>query len=276
VPPLFRLASWLACLTAVLLAPASAEAGGWTRDAGGVFARGGAGFFFGEQRLLVSETAGAGRFRQIAAELYGEVGLGHALEVDASLRWVDNAQQLPAGDRHNRGMEELEVILKWGALRDAVALAFLVGGRLALYEPVELAQLEAGRPERGPGGADVIVGASLGRSFHPTPAWLNVDLLHRIRVGSASSGLLLRGEAGHQLVGPLTGAATLELQPAFGRDIDRADGDPRPVPTVLGLGAKLLVSVAAGFGALAEVMWFPDVMNDGPGVRLGVSVTYQR
>jgi hypothetical protein len=49
-----------------------------------------------------------------------------------------------------------------------------------------------------------------------------------------------------------------------------------PVPRVLAVGAKAFAEVAAGFGVSVDGGWLPPVFNDGPGWRLGVSLTYER
>ena len=56
---------------------------------GGEYLGTGAGFFFGQQSFTLG-TLPPGRFRGYAGEFYGEVGLSHDLELNTSLRIVDN------------------------------------------------------------------------------------------------------------------------------------------------------------------------------------------
>ena len=259
-----------------LLIVMPAHAGGWARPAGSVYVRAGAAFFRGEDTFLLTDGA-AGQFYSLAAELYTEVGLGHNLELDLSLRWIDNANDLDEGlTLRERGLEDLEARLEWAPVNRSRALAFVLGFRQSLYERRPTPAQSDGRPERGPGGTDLLVGASFGTSLHPTRAWITVDLLLRLRLQNPSSGVQTRVEAGWMFLEHLGAAASLELQPSFGRDDDLVENAPAPVPTVLGVGGKLLAPVASGFGIAAEALLWPDVLNDGPGYRIALSVTFER
>jgi hypothetical protein len=261
-------------LVVAVLAPArQAHAGGWAREQGGVFVRSGFGAFFGEPAFERT----AGDFRGYAFELYGEVGLGADLEIDASFRWVSNERVFDDGRTLvNGGPEELELALKWAAVNETNAFALVLGGRIALYERLDAVDAMMQLPERGPGGGDVIAGFSFGHSFHPAPLWYNLDVVHRIRIGSPSSGVLLRNEFGYKPLEQLGLAALVELGPTFGRDLETPAGAPAPVPTAFALGAKIFGEIALGFGYLLDFFWFPDVLNDGPGLRFGASATYRR
>ena len=125
-------------------------------------------------------------------------------------------------------------------------------------------------------GTDFLIGASFGYSFYPVPAWVTVDVLHRLRLQNPSSGVSTRVEAGWMIIEHFGFAAQVEIQPSFGRDSDLAPDVPAPVPTVFGFGCKLLAPVTAGFGLAGEAMLWPDVLNDGPGYRLALSLTYER
>ena len=272
-------ASLLLVFGGATLAPATAAAGGWARDAGGVYVRTGVAFFDGRAAFLLPDAPGSpeGSFHSIAAELYGEVGLGRGFELDLSARWVDNAHALSEGTTlHSRGLEDAELYLKWSPVSAQNALAFLVGTRIAMYERLPQDETLDGTPQRGPGGADVLAGVSFGHSFHPTRAWVVIDVLHRLRLGGPSSGMVLRSEAGWMFAEPLGGALTVELHPAFGRDVDQDPDAPAPVAKVLALGAKLFLEIHGGFGLTADAQWLPDVLNDGPGYRVAGGVTFQR
>jgi len=263
----------------VALTPADAKAGGWARDLGGVYVRSGVAYFDGRAAFLLPDAAGVptGTFHQVAAELYGEVGLGHGFELDLSARWVDNVHSLSDGtELTSTGLEDAQLLGKWSPLSATNALAFVVGTRFAMYERLPVEHTLDGTPQRGPGGVDLLTGVSFGHSFHPTRAWVNVDLLHRLRLGGPSSGMLLRAEAGWFFLEPLGGALTVDLQPAFGRDLDQADDAPAPVAKILALGAKLFLSLWEGFGLTADAQWLPDLFNDGPGYRLAAGLTFER
>jgi hypothetical protein len=274
-----RVAAALPLLVAIGLIPGTASAGGWARHAGGVYARAGAAYFDGRAAFLLPDAPGApsGTFHSIAAELYGEVGLGRGFELDLSARWVDNAHELSDGvTRRSRGPEDAELLLKWSPVHAHNALAFLIGTRVAMYERLDVGDTLDGTPQRGSGGVDLLTGVSFGHSFHPTRAWVVVDVLHRLRFGGPSSGVLTRAEAGWMFAPPLGGALLFEIQPAFGRDLDQRADAPAPVPKILSFGAKLFLELPEGFGLAADAFWLPDVLNDGPGFRVAAGVTYQR
>lgn len=238
--------------------------------------RAGGAYFEGEDTFLLSGGF-EGQFYSVAAELYTEVGLGYNLELDLSLRWVENANNLDSGPVvREQGLEDLEARLEWAPVNTSRAFAFVLGFRQSLYDRRPLDEQDDGRPERGPGGTDLLFGASFGYSFHPTEAWLTVDVLYRIRVQNPSSGLQTRIEGGWMMLSHLGAALALEIQPAFGRDEDLQREAPAPVPTVFGVGLKVLVPVAAGVGVAGEGMFWPNVLNDGPGYRLALSLTYER
>lgn len=258
-----------------LLIAGSAQAGGWARPVGSVYARAGAALFQGEDTFLLADGA-SGEFYSLAAELYTEVGLGRNLELDLSLRWVENVNTLDDGPTlREQGLEDLEARLEWALLNRQQAVAFVLGLRQALYGRRSATDSLDGRPQRGPGGTDILIGASFGHSFYPTGAWITVDVLARIRAQNPSSGVQTRVEAGWMLHPHFGAAATVELQPAFGRDADQDPDAPAPVPTVFGGGLKLLAPIALGVGLAAEVMGWPNALNDGPGYRIALSLTYE-
>lgn len=266
-------------LLALLLCPAAAHAGAWARDLGGVYLRLGGSIFVGDSGALLPDVAGApaGRFEGRAVDLYAEVGLGVNLELDLSARWVDHRHALDDGTvERASGPGDLEVLLKWAPLNAASAFALTAGARVAPYGMPSLAERAEGRPPLGPGGTDVLTGFAFGRSFWPAPGWLTGELLHRLRLGAASTGLQVRVEGGWRLLAPLALAGELAWQPAFGRDLDQPEDAPAPVPDELKLGAKLLAGPWWGFGATADATWLPDLGNDGPGWRVSAGVTWER
>jgi hypothetical protein len=260
----------------LVAAPAAARAGAWARDLGGIYTRVGAGLFIGQGAFYFAPGAPRGTMYGLAGELYGELGLSRGLEIDLSLRGVDNRHVLDSGEvRRSGGAEDLEGLLKWAPLSGWHALAFLVGLRAALYQRVPMAEIADGTPQIGPGGQDVLFGMAYGRSFRGRPGWFGIDVTARLRISGASAGIRTRAELGGKLLGPLVGALTFEAQPAFGRDQDQPPDGPAPVPLVLGLGGKLLVSIAAGLGLALDFAWYPDPVNDGPGYRVGLGATYE-
>lgn len=262
---------------AVAAAPTGARAGPWARRAGSVYVRLGAARFEGRGAFLLGEGAAGVAFASNAAELYAEAGLGRALELDASFRVVDNRnERLDGAVMSALGPEDLELALKWSPLGGSSRLAFTLGGRAALYDRLPRAATLDGTPQLGPGGFDLLTGAAWGVSFWPARAWITADVTHRLRFGGSSAGVRLRAEGGGYLAGPLAVAGTVEFQAAYGREQQQPEGAPAPVPRVLALGAKAFAEVAAGFGVSVDGGWLPPVFNDGPGWRLGVSLTYER
>jgi len=267
-------------LMGLWLFPASALAGAWARPLGGVYLRGGAGFFFGQQSFSLASLPNA-RFRSYAGEFYGEVGISHGLEIDTSLRYVKNGNvfEQPV-DGHtkvaNSGVEDLELYLKWAPINATNALSLVGGVRLSLYDPLPVAELNAGKPRIGQGGHDVLFGVWFGHSFYPASVWFTGDITGRYRIGSNSGGLRIRGELGGRIVGPLQLAGTVEFQPNFGNTtFDNTRAVPTPVPDVFGLGLKLFANFYRGLGVNADFSWYPTFGNSGPGVRFGISLTYE-
>lgn len=262
---------WLA------LFPTEALAGPWARRAGSFYLRAGFARFEGQGAFLLANNATAGQFVGLAGELYGEAGLGRHFELDLSARYVENRHERADGRvMSNAGPEDLELTLKWSPLPGAMPVAFTLGARAAMYERLAPEALSDGSPQRGPGGFDLLTGASWGVSFWPTRAWLVADVQHRLRFGGASNGVRLRVEGGGFVIRRVGGALVAEFQAAYGREQQQPPGAPAPVPRVLGLGAKLFVDVYAGLGVSSDFMWLPDVFNDGAGWRVGLSLTWER
>lgn len=237
----------------------AASAGPWAREAGGTYAKLGVSRFRGEADF----DASLGVFVGDAVEAYAEVGVGGGIEVDASLRGVVHR----AAEQTSAGLQDLELVAAWSPVSAREALSFSVGARVAAYQRGAL-------PELGPGGADVLVGAGYGRSLGP--GWVAVDAVLRHRLDTPSAGLDWRAELGLHGRSPVGGAATLELQPAFGRSDLAADDAPAPVPRMFAVGGKLFVDLPAGLGVTADAVWLPSLINDGHGYRLGAGVTWER
>jgi hypothetical protein len=259
-PPTWLLAAWIAV-------PQAAIGGPWARPAGEVYGKLGVGRFTGTAAF---DSAGpvalsgeeAPTFVGDAVEGYGEVGLGGGLELDGSARWVVHR----VGGEVTRGLQDLELVTEWAPVSSREAFALTAGLRVSPY-PRGL------RPEIGPGGTDLLLGGGWGRSLGP--AWTAVDVALRQRLTSPSAGLRVRGEVGVLGSAPLGAAANVELQPAFGRTGRAGPTDSAPVPRVLAFGLKGFVRLPAGFGLAADVAALPKLINDGPGMRLGVGVTWE-
>jgi hypothetical protein len=43
---------------------------------------------------------------------------------------------------------------------------------------------------------------------------------------------------------------------------------------VLALGIKAFGRLPAGFGVAADAGWLPEIVNDGPGYRIGAGLTW--
>ncbi len=261
------------------LAPSLALAGAWVRPPGGVYLRLGPSVFVGEPTPGGLTDAPPATFTGAALDGYLEVGLGAGLELDLSARWVDHRHDLDdGGTRENAGAGDIEALLKWRLLDSSHGHVFALtaGARVAPYDTPTFEDEAVGEPPRGPGGADVLTGASWGVGLEVFPGWLTVDALHRLRLNSPSAGLSLRAELGWRPFAAVALAATADLQPAYGRRIDGPEDAPLPVPTQGGVGGKLLVALGAGLGLGLDATWQPDALNDGPGYRLGAGVTYER
>jgi hypothetical protein len=244
----------------VLAGIGAAWGGPWVRPAGGVYAKVGAGAFRGTADFVELP----GRFAGDAVEAYGEVGVGRGIELDLSTSY--GFQRV--GEVRNDGLQDLQLVTKWSPGAGRAAFALLGGARIPLYDR------DGAAPELGPGGADLLAGGSVGRGIGP--AWTLVDVILRHRLGAPSAGLDLRGEIGAQGASPVGGAVGLEIQPAFGRTAYQAVGTAAPVPRMLALSAKAFGRLPLGFGVTADAGWLPDLINDGPGYRVGAGVTWER
>lgn len=241
-----------------LLMSNSAHAGPWTRPAGDVYAKLGAGHFEGQAAFEDRQ----GPFSGDAAESYVEVGLGGGLELDGSMSVVSNR----VGQSVSIGPQDAELLLEWAPVSSREAFALVAGARVATY-------VRGGDPELGPGGADLLAGAGWGRSLGA--GWFASDVLLRHRLGSPSSGLRFRSELGVKGDTPFGSAIGVELQPAFGRaQLQDPDG-PAPVPRVLGFSVKGFASLVSGLGFAADLAYLPSFVNDGPGFRIGAGLTWE-
>lgn len=257
-----------ALLVFVWLAPWLASAGPWVRPAGGVWLQAGPSLFDG------TEQVSGGGFEGRAIELYGEVGVGADVELIASGRLVDHRLTMAGETRRATGWGDVEALAEWALLNGSSALALRGGLRLSPYEAAPLAERAAGAPSAGPGGVDVLVGAGWGQGFDR--GWAAVELLHRARLGCVCNALDVRVEGGVFALPWLGLAVTGRWQPAYGRDGSLPPGSPAPIPSAGGLGAKLFVKAWAGLGLLASYDWMPAALDDGPGQRVALTMTWER
>lgn len=256
----------------VLLTPVMAWAGAWVRPAGGAWVQVGPSLFRG------TEQVSQGGFEGRAIELYGELGLGAAVELSLSTRWVDHRLTMADGTRRTTGWGDVEALVDWAPVNGQSALSLRAGVRGSPYERASLAERAAGAVTRGPGGVDLLVGAGFGRGFSWGfgPGWAGVELLHRLRLGCACSAVDLRGEAG-VFVWPWLGlAATAQWQPAYGRDAEVPADGPAPIPSAGGVGSKVFVRMGGGFGLVGSHDWMPSALNDGPGHRVALTLSWER
>ena len=257
--------------------PGTANAGAWARDAGGLYVQLGPSLFVGAHRedLVADVDSASGRFVGRALDLYAEVGLCSALELDLSWHWVQQRHELDdSGDASEEGAGDVEVLLKWAPRSAEDAVSFLVGTRISPYETAAIEDQVTGAPARGPGGADILAGFGWGHGF--TWGWLDTQLLHRVRLGGASAGARLRAELGYRVFAPLAIAGEVAAQPAYGRTLEQPDGAPAPVEKAWSLGAKLLADLYAGLGLSLSTSWLPESGNDGPGYRLAAGIVFER
>lgn len=259
----------LLCLCVCLCALVGVARGGpWVRPAGGVWLQVGPSLFDGTEQLS------GGGFEGRAIELYGEVGLGADLELLASARYVDHRVVMPEGESRATGWGDAQLMIEWAAWRGESVLALRAGARLSPYDTPSVAERQAGAATAGPGGGDLLLGAGWGRGF--ARGWTSVELLHRVRLGCVCNALDLRLEAGVFIVPWLGLAATAGWQPAYGRDGSLPPGAPAPIPASGGLGGKLFVDLWGGLGLLASYDWMPALLDDGPGQRVALTMTWQR
>ncbi len=266
-----------ASLILLLSIPASVHAGAWARDGGSLYLQLGPSIFVGAHRddLVTDVDSASGRFVGRAVDLYAEVGLGHAFELDLSWHWVDNRHELDdAADESQAGAGDVEALLKWAPVSAENAVSFLVGARVAPYETPAIEDQVTGAPPRGPGGVDLLAGFGWGHGF--SWGWLDTRLLHRVRIGGASTGARLSAELGYRVVPQVAVAAELVAQPAFGRTLEQPDDAPAPIAKAWSVGAKLLANVYSGLGASLSASWLPESGNDGPGYRLAAGVVFER
>jgi len=249
----------LGLLFALLSTSQSAWAGAWARDAGDLYAKVGAGHFSGQANF----DDGSATLRSTALELYGEAGLGNGWELDLSARAAHNRTT----KAQTTGLQDLEVVGKYEPLSGPSALALLVGTRISLY-PRGL------DPELGPGGSDLLVGGAWGQGLGA--GWVNVDAVHRFRIGAPSSGLRFRAELGAMGNAPIGGAVTAEYQPAFGRSGFQASA-AAPVARAFSVGTKAFTApTKGGWGLTGDASWQPTLFNDGPGYRFGAGIVLER
>lgn len=251
-----------------LLSPLAAVAGPWVRPAGGVWLQAGPSLFEG------TEQVSGGGFEGRALELYGEVGVGADVELIASGRVVDHRLTMAGQTRRATGWGDVEVMAEWALVNGSSALALRGGARVSPYSTPSVSERAAGAPTAGPGGLDLLAGAGWGRGF--AAGWAAVELLHRARLGCVCNALEVRVEGGW-FVAPWLGlAATGRWQPAYGRDGSQPADAPAPIPTAGGVGGKLFVKAWAGLGLLASYDWMPAALDDGPGQRVALTVTWER
>lgn len=258
----------MALTALVMLGPAAAWAGAWVRPPGGLWVQLGPSAFAG------TEQVSQGRFDGRALELYGEAGIGAGFELGVAARWVDHRLTMGETTRRVTGLGDIELLVEWAPLNGASALSLRAGARVAPYETATLAERTAGAVTPGPGGMDALVGAGFGQGF--AQGWLGVELLHRVRLGCACSAIDLRGEAGVFPLPWLGLAATAQWQPAYGRDSELPADAPAPIPSAGGIGGKLFIRAWGGFGLVGNYDWMPSALNDGPGHRVAVTLSFER
>lgn len=252
----------------VMALPLWARGGPWVRPAGGVWVQAGPSLFAG------TEQVSGGGFEGRAIELYGEVGVGADVELIVSGRWVDHRVTMQGETRGVTGWGDVQALAEWALVNGSSALALRGGLRISPYETVSVDDRRSGAPTVGPGGADLLVGAGWGRGF--SRGWAAVELLHRARLGCVCNGLEVSAEGG-VFVAPWLGLALTGLwQPAYGRDGSLPVGAPAPIPTSGGLGGKVFVDGWAGLGLLASYDWRPALLDDGPGQRFALTLTWSR
>ena len=118
----------------VLLTPVMAWAGAWVRPAGGAWVQVGPSLFRGTEQVSLGGFVGR------AIELYGELGLGAAVELSLSTRWVDHRLTMADGTRRTTGWGDVEALVDWAPVNGQSALSLRAGVRGSPYERASLAE----------------------------------------------------------------------------------------------------------------------------------------
>jgi len=186
----------------LLMMTVEAQAGPWVRDAGEGYLKLGASSFVGDQYYRAGVPTEL-ESRADALSLYGEVGLGHALQLVMFVPYQIAANETAGGVRyvnHTLGDLRLQVDAK---LTDLFALALSLEVKLPLYEVVSEQELsgeqEAWRtnfPDVGDGNLDFTLKLQAGAALDWLGGWVTGALGYTKRLGSYIDSLYFSGQIG--------------------------------------------------------------------------------
>lgn len=264
-----------------VLLPALAFAGAWTREPGHLYAKLGGTFFWASAPTPLGGRGGMAEradFRGEYYALYAEVGVGGGAQVALTLPYARNFNRFAGGAVHGReGLADLGLALGYGLRRGPWAVSFSASGFLPLYrrldevaegEPLPLA------PELGDARYDLAFTVTLGRSLWPAPAWIEVDLGHRLRLGELAGGLAGAVRGGYTFSGRVMVMGELRTLRAYGvadtlhpvtRPADMLVLEPKVI-AFLGAGLALEISGGAALGGASR----------DPGGFFGAAVSFVR
>lgn len=273
---------WMAL---VLLVPASARAGPWSKDPGHWY------FKLGQSLFTADGFRDAeGRFNTESSYLglntfaYGEVGLVEGLQTqfylpftiginsfdeDSTLRLSTRCENgLLVNDTSRRSFGDASAGLQYSPKLMTMPHALRADVKLPLYDLAD--PRGACRdlfPQPGDGQLDITLWLSLGDSFHPRPFYLYGELGHRFRtevfIGEATpqqygDTFVFFGQAGWEF----TRGAFLQLNLQL--SLPYVDDSTTKGSVVL--GPALFVPLEAGFAVETEVQFTPWASNSAEGV----------
>ena len=187
---------------AMLLMTAQAQAGPWVRDAGEGYLKLGGSSFVGDQYYRAGVPTEL-ESKASSLSVYGEVGLGHALQLVMYLPYQVASNETGGGVRyvnHTLGDLRLQVDTK---LTDAFPLALSLEAKVPLYEVVSEQELtgeqEAWRtnfPDVGDGNLDLTLKLQAGASLGWLGGWVTGVLGYTKRLGRYIDSLYFAGQVG--------------------------------------------------------------------------------
>lgn len=266
----------LACVT-----PGAALAGAWSRDLGHLYVKLGGSFFDASGATPLGGRGGTELRAEFASEyyaLYAEIGLGGGAQIAVSLPYARNSNRYGDGTVARReGLADLGVLVAYGTRRGPWAVSFGAGALLPLYDRRD--EVPAGaplprEPELGDGRYDLNLVVTIGRSFWPDPAWFELEVGHRLRVGELTGGFLASLRGGYTIAGRLLLMAEVRTLRAYGVS-DAVNPVVRP-PDLLVLEPKLAFFFGAGLALEVSVGTAVPGASRDPGVFLGAAVSFTR
>ena len=193
---------WMALLVFGAL---PAQAGPWIRDAGDGYLKLSGSYFQGDQYYRAGVPTELDSRAQ-AMSVYGELGLGHALQLVVLMPYQVATNETAGGVRyanHTLGDTRLQLDIDLGA---GFPLALNVGAKVPLYTPVAEQNLtgdeDAWRtnfPDVGDGNVDLTVQLQAGASLPGGTGWFTGALGYMKRAGDYVDSLIFSSQLGFWL-----------------------------------------------------------------------------